>query len=596
VADLLARMTLEEKIGQMTLVEKFSLTPAVVTEHFIGGVLSGGAGRPAENTPAAWAAMVDDFQAGALATRLGIPILYGVDAVHGHNNLKDATLFPHNIGLGATRDPELLERIGRATAEEVVATGIPWNYAPVVAVARDIRWGRTYESFSEDTAVVTELATAYLRGLQGESLGDPLSMLATPKHFVGDGGTAWGSSTTNDYSLDQGVTEVDEATLRAVHLPPYQAAIEAGAQSIMISFSSWGGRKLHAQAYLINDVLKGELGFEGFTVSDWGGLDQIDGDYYTAVVAGTNAGVDMNMVPYDYARYIATLTLAVERGDVSVARIDDAVSRILRVKFRLGLFEQPLSDPALLPLVGSDEHRALAREAVAKSVVLLKNENAALPLAKATPLLFVAGEGADDIGRQAGGWTIEWQGQAGDITAGTTVLEALQAAVADPAAVHFNRFGRFADVLDAAGQPAIAPVGVLVVSELPYAEGMGDSNDLNLTGADLATLERLKERVEQVVVVIISGRPLIITPIVDQVDAIVAAWLPGSEGQGLADVLFGDVPFTGRLSFSWPRAMDQLPFDFDTLPADGCAAPLYPFGYGLNTAGESEVGLPVCEE
>ena len=595
VADLLARMTLEEKIGQMTLVEKFSLTPEVVTERFIGGVLSGGAGRPAENTPEGWVEMVDGFQAGALATRLAIPMIYGVDAVHGHNNVKDATLFPHNIGLGATRDPDLLERIGRATAEEVAATGIPWNYAPVVAVARDIRWGRTYESYSEDTAVVSELATAYLRGLQGDDLADPLSILATAKHFVGDGGTAWGTSTTSDYSLDQGVTEVDEATLRAVHLPPYAAAVEAGAQSIMISFSSWGGSKMHAQSYLINEVLKGELGFEGFTVSDWGGVDQIDPDYYTSVVESVNAGVDMNMVPYDYERFISNLTLAVERGEVQMERIDDAVRRILRVKFMIGLFEQPYADPALLDLFGADDHRALAREAVAKSLVLLKNDKAVLPLAKDTPLLFVAGQGADDIGRQSGGWTIEWQGAEGDITEGTTLLEAIQQTVADSEAVHFNRLGRYEDVLDASGQPARAPVGILVVSELPYAEGMGDSNDLGLSGADLATLGRLKERVDQVVVVVISGRPLILTDILPEVDAVVAAWLPGSEGLGMTDVLFGDVPFTGKLSFSWPRAMDHLPFDFSALPTEGCDAPLYPFGYGLDAAGVSEVAMAICE-
>jgi beta-glucosidase len=483
----------------------------------------------------------------------------------------------------------------RSTAEEVAATGIPWNYAPVVAVARDIRWGRTYESYSEDTAVVTELATAYLRGLQGDDLAGPLSILATPKHFVGDGGTAWGSSTTSDYSLDQGVTEVDEATLRAVHLPPYQAAIEAGAQSIMISFSSWGGSKMHAQAYLINEVLKGELGFTGFTVSDWGGVDQIEADYYGAVVASVNAGVDMNMVPYDYERFIDSLMLAVERGDAPLERIDDTVRRILRVKFSLGLFEQPYADPALLGEIGAEDHRALAREAVAKSLVLLKNEGAVLPLAKDTPLIFVAGEGADDIGLQSGGWTIEWQGAPGDITAGTTLLEALHQTVADPANVHFNRFGRYEDVLDANGQPAMAPVGILVVSERPYAEGLGDSADLSLAGVDVATLGRLRERVDKVVLVIISGRPLIITEVLGEVDAVVAAWLPGSEGQGLADGLFGDTPFSGRLSFSWPRSMEQLPFDFSRLSAEGCEAPLFPFGYGLDAQGVSEVPLPVCD-
>ena len=595
VADLLARMTLQEKIGQMTLVEKFSLTPEVVTEHFIGGVLSGGAGRPAQNNAAAWAEMVDAYQAGAMATRLGIPLIYGVDAVHGHNNLRGATIFPHNIGLGATRDSDLLERIGQATAEEVAATGIPWNYAPVLAVARDIRWGRTYESYSENTAVVSELASAYLRGLQGNDLAGPLSVLGTAKHFVGDGGTAWGSSTTENYSLDQGVTEVDEASLRAVHLPPYRAALAAGAQTVMISFSSWGGGKMHGQAYLINDVLKGELGFQGFTVSDWGGIDQVDPDYYKAVVAATNAGVDMNMVPYDYERYVTTLTQAVEAGDVPLSRIDDAVSRILRVKFMAGLFEQPYADPARLPRVGADEHRALAREAVAKSLVLLKNEGALLPLAKDLPLLFVAGEAADDIGLQAGGWTIEWQGAAGQITEGTTLLEGIRQSVADPDAVQFNRFGRFESVLAANGQPAIAPVGVLVVGETPYAEGRGDSNDLSLSGADLATLGRLRESVDKVVLVIVSGRPRIITNVVGQVEAIVAAWLPGSEGQGLADGLFGDTPFTGQLPFSWPRSMDQLPFDFSNLPAAGCAAPLYPFGYGLEADGTSAVAAAVCE-
>jgi beta-glucosidase len=302
----------------------------------------------------------------------------------------------------------------------------------------------------------------------------------------------------------------------------------------------------------------------------------------------------MNMVPYDYQRFIDNLTLAVERGDVPIERIDDAVSRILRVKFMLGLFEQPLSDPALRPLFGAEDHRALARESVAKSMVLLKNENAALPLDKAAPLIFVAGEGADDIGLQSGGWTIEWQGQAGDITAGITLLEAIQAAVADPSGVHFNRFGRYENVLDAAGQPAIAPVGILVASERPYAEGLGDSDDLNLSGADLATLGRLRERADKIVLVIISGRPVIITEVLPEVDAVVAAWLPGSEGQGMADVLFGDVPFTGKLSFSWPRSMDQLPFDFENLAADGCDAPLFPFGYGLDSAGVSEVPLPVC--
>ncbi len=317
VEDLLARMTLAEKIGQMTQIEKGSINPRAVTEYAIGSVLSGGGGYPSPNTPATWAEMVNGYKAAALDTRLSIPLLYGVDAIHGHNNVQGAVIFPHNVGLGATRNADLVRRIGEVTALEVAATSIEWNFAPVLAVPQDIRWGRTYEAFSEETALVTELATAYLEGLQGASLADPHTILATPKHFVGDGGTSWGTSTTENYMLDQGVTDVDEATLRAIHLPPYLDAIDAGAQSIMVSYSSWDGMKMHAHHYLITEVLKGELGFEGFVLSDWGAIDQISPDYYEAVVTAINAGIDMNMVPYGYQRFITTLTQAVERGDVS---------------------------------------------------------------------------------------------------------------------------------------------------------------------------------------------------------------------------------------------------------------------------------------
>lgn len=566
VTDLLARMTLAEKIGQMTQVEKGSITPQAITEYAIGSVLSGGGGYPTSNTPAAWAEMVNGYKAAALDTRLGIPLIYGVDAVHGHNNVKGAVIFPHNIGLGATRNADLVRRIGEATAVEVAATGVDWNFAPVVAVPQDIRWGRTYEAFSEDTALVTELATAYLEGLQGASLADPRTVLATPKHFVGDGATAWGTSTTENYKLDQGVAEIDEVTLRAVHLPPYQAAIAAGAQSIMISFSSWGGMKMHAQHYLITEVLKGELGFTGFVVSDWGGIDQISPDYYTAVVAAINAGVDMNMVPSGYQRFITTLAQAVEQGDVSEARIDDAVRRILTVKFALGLFEQPASDPALLEAVGSAEHRTLAREAVAQSLVLLKNEGGALPLAGDVTRIHVGGVAADDLGIQCGGWTIEWQGKSGAITEGDTLLQAIEATAGADVDVRFNRFGKFDEK---------ATVGIAVVGETPYAEGRGDRADLTLTEADLSVITRLRETSETLIVVLIAGRPLIINDALDLADAFVVAWLPGTEGQGVADVLFGDAPFTGKLPHSWPAAMDQLPL------GSSDAAPLFPFGYGL---------------
>ena len=575
--DLLARMSLAEKIGQMTLVEKNSIIPEDIREKFIGGLLSGGGGYPETNSVEAWADMVNSFQSYALDSHLGIPLLYGVDAVHGHNNVNGAVIFPHNIGLGAANDPDLMMRIGQVTASEMIATGIYWNYAPCVAVPQDIRWGRTYEGYSENTDLVTSLGTAYLRGLQGEDLSDPWTVLATPKHFVGDGGTAWGSSTTGTYQIDQGVTMVDEDTLRAIHLPPYIAAVDAGASSIMVSFSSWGGMKMHAQAYMITDVLRNELAFDGFVVSDWAGIDQIDNDYHSAVVTAINAGVDMNMVPYDYNRFIRTLTRAVEAGDIPMERIDDAVRRILKVKFMLGLFERPFSDQSLLAQVGSQDHRAVAREAVGKSLVLLKNENDLFPLTKDLPALFIGGNAANDIGIQSGGWTIEWQGDIGSITPGTTILEAIEKTVSSETVVEFNEFGRFEGISASEESVCIAAVG-----EEPYAEGIGDNGDLKLQVNDLRVLMRMVDQCDTLAVILLSGRPLIITDLIDDWDALVAAWLPGTEGQGVADVLFGDQPFSGHLPYTWPRSVDQLPFDFDNL-GTGEDSPLFSYGYGLTS-------------
>jgi beta-glucosidase len=490
-------------------------------------------------------------------------------------------VFPHNIGLGATRDPDLVERIGWATAKEMAATGIYWNFAPVVAVPQDIRWGRTYEGYSEDTDLVSRLSSAYIRGLQGVNgttdLSAPTTVLATPKHYVGDGGTSWGSSTTfieQQYMLDQGVTEVDEATLRAVHLPPYAAAIDTGARSIMVSFSSWNELKMHAHKYLLTDVLKGEMGFDGFLISDWQAIDQIPGDYYDDVVTAINAGIDMVMVPYDYKTFIKNLTEAVEKGDVSQARLDDAVRRILTVKLELGLFERPYSDESLRPLIATEEHLDLGLEAVRKSLVLLKNEDNTLPLAKDTPLIFVAGQGAHDIGMQCGGWTIEWQGELGAITPGVTILEGIEDSVAEGTTIRYERSGKFDGVAD---------VGIVVVGEMPYAEGVGDRGDLSLSAADVALTEAMSARSEKLVVILISGRPMIITEQLPLADAVVAAWLPGTEGDGVAQVLFGDYPFTGKLPYTWPRTTDQIPFDFETLATAGPDAPLFPFGYGLGT-------------
>lgn len=587
VFTLVKNMTLGEKIGQMTQVEKNSLTPADVKEYGIGSVLSGGGGYPANNTVTGWIEMVTGFQEAALQTRLGIPLLYGVDAVHGHNNLVGAVIFPHNIGLGAARDPDLVRQIGRATAEEMAATGVKWNFAPTVAVPQDIRWGRTYEGYSQDAEVVARLGSAYIEGLQGSDLSDPLSVLANPKHYLGDGGTTWGTSrmlfpTPPGYSfpgedgrfafkIDQGDTRVDEKFLRNMYLKPYIAALQAGAQIVMASFSSWNGKKLHAHRYLLTDVLKNELGFTGFVVSDWAGVDQVADDFYQAVVTAINAGIDMCMVPVAFRRFIDTMQQAVKRGDIPLERVDDAVSRILRVKLQAGLFENSLPEPTYLGLVGSSEHRQLARQAVARSLVLLKNETETLPLAKSNPLILVGGQAADDIGLQCGGWTIEWLGKPGNITPGTTILSAIKSSVVHPEQVLYAPDGFFDQSVSIP-----AEVGIAVLAEPPYAEGFGDREDLTLPDTDIQLIQRMRVLCKKLVVILLSGRPLILTDQLPYMDALVAGWLPGTEGQGIADVLFGDLPFRGKLPYDWPRSMEQIP-----MPAD--AKPLFPFDFGLQT-------------
>ncbi len=583
VADLLGRMTLDDKVGQMTLIEKGSISPEELVEFKVGAVLSGGGGAPRPNSPEAWREMVGAYQEAVADTELAIPVLYGVDAVHGHNNLRDAVIFPHNIGLGATRDADLVERIARATAIETAATGIRWNYAPVLAVPQDIRWGRTYEAYAEDTALVTELSSAYVRGLQGDDLTAADAVLATPKHWVGDGGTGWGTSTASGYEIDQGVTVADEQTLRDVHIAPYPAAFEAGAITTMASYSSWENGKVHGDEFLLTDVLRGELGFDGMVVSDWGAVDQVlPGDYYGSIVQSINAGIDLVMVPIEYELFQTALRGAVEQGDVSQERLDEAVSRILEVKFRMGLFEAPLPGADLVPQIGSPAHRALAREAVAKSAVLLRTDGESLPLeVPAGETLLVAGPAADDVGIQSGGWTIAWQGDTGPITAGTTILGGLQAAV--DGEVVYNRTGRFED--------ETAAVGVAVIGERPYAEGRGDDADLRLSESDLDVVARLAERVDRLVVVIVSGRPLVLGDDLAAADAVVAAWLPGSEGAGVADVLTGAEPFTGRLPFTWPVSADVL----GQTRADACDGALHPFGYGLAVSGDLLPDAETCD-
>ncbi|MBK9926488.1 MAG: glycoside hydrolase family 3 C-terminal domain-containing protein [Anaerolineales bacterium] len=606
VEDLLKRMTLDEKIGQMTQVERFSLKSGDITKYYIGSVLNGGGGAPPENTPLGWYQMIELYQNEALATRLKIPMIYGVDAVHGHGNMKNATIFPQNIGLGATNDPDLVNKIGRATAEEILASGIPWNFAPVVAVVQDVRWGRTYEGFGEETELVSRLGTAYTKGMQelqsedSPTQGQTLFTLATPKHYLGDGGTIWASSRTTNmntrYMLDQGNVQIPEDVIRQLYLTPYKDAVDAGAMSVMASFSSWRGTKMHAQQYWLTKVLKNELGFNGFIVSDWQAIDQIyPDDYYLSVVTAINAGVDMNMVPQNYVQFIETMQEAVNNGDIPESRVDEAVRRILRVKFALGLFEHPMPDAKYQQTVRSKEHLDLARQAVCESLVLLKNENDALPLKKDTPVIFVAGEGANDIGLQSGGWTLQWQGQPGNDNEGTTILSGIRPMVDPETRIEFNRDADFSEFKDAESNPLVADVGIVVLAEKPYAEGVGDAADISLTETEITLLEQTRKQSKSIVVILLSGRPRVITDQLPLGDAWVAAWLPGTEGgSGIADVLFGDQPFTGKLSYSWPRTMEQLPININNLKnKTGCDAPLFPLGYGL-IIGEPSPEIAAC--
>jgi beta-glucosidase len=548
-------MTLDEKIGQMTQADRAYLrSEADIRTCFLGSVLSGGGSAPPDRTAPGWAEMYDRFQSIALQTRLKIPLLYGIDAVHGHGNVVGAVVFPHNVGLGCTRETALVERVARATAEEVAATGIDWTFSPCIAVARDERWGRTYESFGETPELVAEMGAAAVRGYQPR-------ILACAKHYIADGGTAGGR--------DQGDARMDEATLRALHLPGYRAAVAAGVGSVVASFSSWNGEKMHGHRYLLTDVLKGELGFPGFLLSDWDGIDQLPGDYPSDVEVSVNAGIDMVMVPDRYRDFSATLKGLVQSGRVPQARVDDAVRRILRQKIALGLWEKPYADRSLLSQVGSPAHRQLAREAVRKSLVLLKNEGRVLPLSKTARRIHVAGKNADDLGHQCGGWTISWQGRSGAITAGTTILQGIRGAVLGGASVTFSRDGSGADGAD---------VGVVVIGETPYAEGRGDRTDLSLAAEDVAAVRAVRAARVPTVLVLVSGRPLVLDAILGDADAIVAAWLPGTEGAGVAEVLFGDSPPTGRLSHSWPRSTAQVPVNW----GDPAYNPLYPYGYGLS--------------
>ncbi len=561
VDSVLQLMTLQEKVGQMTQVERTALTDIQdLATYGIGSILSGGGSAPSPNTVSSWASMYDNFQSIALQSNLGIPLLYGIDAVHGHNNVYGAVIFPHNIGLGCTWNLDLIRTANQIVAKEVAATGIDWTFSPCIAVARNERWGRTYEGFGETPDIQKIMAAASVEGLQGTDLGLNETILACAKHFVGDGGTADG--------IDQGNTIATEAELRDIHMEGFKDAIDAEVGTVMASYSSWNGQKLHGNGYLLTDVLKDELGFEGFVISDWKGVDQVDGDYRTAIKIAINAGIDMVMVPDRYEVFIGHLISLVQDGEVSMARIDDAVRRILRQKFLLNLFAEPFTDASLAASFGSQDHRDVARQTVRESVVLLNAKNNILPLQKDNQTILVAGTLAADLGAQCGGWTISWQGANGNITEGTDILTGIQQTVGSSEII-YSPNGNFNGPVDAA---------IVVIGEkTPYAESAGDRASLHLETADVELIKTLKEAGIPTIAVLVSGRPMIISDLLPYTDAMLAVWYPGSEGKGIAEILFGDYLPTGQLTHSWPKDMTQVPINV----GDANYAPLFAHRTGL---------------
>ncbi|VUD69173.1 Beta-glucosidase BoGH3B [Thalassocella blandensis] len=598
VADLLGRMTVEEKVGQMIQAEINSVTPEEVKKYNLGSVLNGGGSWPGKNkyaTAQDWAALADAFYDASTDTSdggVGVPIIWGSDAVHGHNNVMGATIYPHNIGLGAARDPELMRKIATATALEVAATGLDWTFAPTLAVVRDDRWGRSYEGYSESPEIVASYAGPVVEGVQGvpgtDSFMNKSHLLANAKHFVGDGGTYLGK--------DQGDNLASEAELRDIHAAGYVTALQSGAQIVMTSFSSWKGMKMHGHKGLVTDVLKERMGFDGFVVSDWNAHAQVPGCNLNSCPAAIIAGIDMIMVPENWKKLYHNTVKEVNAGVIPMSRIDDAVTRILRVKARSGLLDKPKPSAREFSgqqnLLGSAEHRAIAREAVRKSIVLLKNNEQLLPLNPKQNIL-VLGDGANDIGKQCGGWTISWQGTGNtnsDFPNGVSIYQALQQQV--------EQAGGNIELMDSKSLSynAKPDVAVMVYGENPYAEFQGDRKSLvyqDHKNTNLKLLQELKAQNIPVVSVFLSGRPLWVNPYLNLSQSFVAAFLPGSEGSGVADVLLRDAQgkiqhdFTGRLSFSWLKNTDQFILNHDQRPYD----PLFAYGYGLSYNDSTTVGM-----
>ncbi len=559
-------MSLEEKVGQMVQAERSSVTPTDVSTYYIGSILSGGGSHPTAFNDSAdvWYQMVYDYQYAAMNSGANIPLIYGTDAVHGHNNLYGATIFPHNIGLGAANDPELVYEISKATAKEMLTTGITWNFAPALSIVQNIGWGRSYEGYSENPEIFESLTQSAIKGYEENGVS------ATAKHYLADGATTNG--------IDQGDVNLSEQTLRDIYLLPYIEAIEAGVDTVMISYSSINGVKMHEQAYWIQDVLKDELGFEGFVVSDWNAIQQLSGSYQEQVAKSINAGVDMLMEPYTWRDAIEAIKTNVEANIISMDRINDAVSRIIRVKLESGLFDNPYAreDTAVLY---SDEHQALAREAVRRGLVLLKNDNQSLPLEK-NESIYLTGTASDHVGYMSGGWTTYWQGNtSADIGVGTSIKDAITNVLNENSGQIVNNIND-------------AQTVVVVLSELPYSEGVGDNQILTLTGGNadpnnlnaLNIAQQAHQNGKNVVGILISGRPLLLGDYLQYFDSFVAAWLPGSEGGlGIADVIFGDYDFTGKLSYTWPKSIAYVGYNSNREDYDENLVQ-FPYGYGLTYA------------
>lgn len=564
VDSLLALMTLEEKIGQMSQVRHFDdITEDDITRKFIGSVIHTQGPAPGKDAKG-WQAKFTQLQKKALATRLGIPLLIGVDAVHGQNTFEGATIFPHNIGLGATRDEALVEKASKITAIEAQATGFNWIFSPCVAIPYNEKWGRVYEAFSESTELTQKMVVAAVKGIQAE-LPDGRTVMATAKHFIGDGAT--------DFGIEGGNTTISIQEVNTRLLPPYRDAVKAGVGSVMVSFNTLSGIPMHANKTLITDTLKTAMGFDGIVISDWKGYSRFGKNKVI------NAGVDMIMaVDGDLDDFQKGLKQGIEKDSVSIDRINDAVKRILRQKFRLGLFKNPFPDSTLIKSIGSPEHRDIARQAVRESLVLLKNENNALPIDKKTKKIVVVGEHANNTGLQSGGWTVDWQGLTRNYSGATSILDGIKS-IAEGEVVYDK---------DATGNYTDADIAIIVVGESPYAEFFGDIGDgsgtykLTLSPEHQKYIKTYASKGIKTVVVLISGRPLVVTDQIKQSDAFVGAWLPGSEGDGIAQVLFGEYNFTGKLPHSWPRSVENFSRRFGPNFWDKSIKPLYEFGYGLS--------------